>query len=43
MLQTISSVLDQLQKKKKSILKALITERGNTGCTDGIFAKVLSE
>lgn len=42
MLQSISSVLDQLQKNK-SILKAWITGRGNTACTDGVFTKVLSE
>lgn len=43
MLQTISSVLDQLQKRKKTIWKALITGRGDIGCTDDIFTKVLSE
>lgn len=43
MLQSVSSVLDQLQKKRKNILKAWITGRGNTACTDGVFTKVLSE
>lgn len=36
MLQTISSVLDQY-KKKKNILKALITGRGNTGVVQMVF------